>query len=98
MVNLGEFQHHPDNHGSGSSITRRVTTPISVKVKQEDSTRRRRRRASPSIASEDEDEIQLPSTVPEADAPLVRRLITAMIDGSAAEDNEGMKKTWEKLA
>ena len=97
MVNLGEFQHHPDNHGSGSSITRRVTTPISAKVKQEDSTRRRRRRASPSIASEDEDEIQLPSTVPKADAPLVRRLITAMIDGSAAEDNEGMKKTWEKL-
>ena len=99
MVNLGEFQHHPDNHGSGSSITRRVTTPISAKphVKQEHSSRRRRRRASPSIASDDEDENQLPSTVPKADAPLVRKLITAMIDPSAAEDNEGMKRTWEKL-
>ena len=99
MVNLGEFQHHPDISGSGASITRHVTTPNSAKpqVKQEDSTRRRRRRASPSIASEDEDEIQLPSTVPKADASLVRRLMTAMMDGSAAEDNEGMKKTWEKL-
>ena len=99
MVNLGEFQHHPDNHGSGSNITRRVTTPVSAKphVKQEHSSRRRRRRASPSIASEDENEIQLPSSVPKADAPLVRRLIIAMIDSSAAEDNEGMKRTWEKI-
>ena len=99
LAKLGEFQHHPDITGSGSSITRRVTTPTSAKpqVKQEDSTRRRCRRASPSIASEDEDEIQLPSTVPKADAPLVRRLMTAMMDGSAAEDNEGMKKTWESL-
>ena len=99
MVNLGEFQHHPDVSDSGASITRRVTTPTSAKpqVKQEHSSRRRRRRASPSVASEDEDEIQLPSTVPKADRPLVRRLITAMIDPSAAEDNEGMKRTWEKL-
>ena len=100
LAKLGEFQHHPDVSGSGASITRRVTTPISAKpqVKQEHSSRRRRRRASPSVASEDGDEIQLPSTVPKTDGPLVRRLITAMIDPSAAEDNEGMKKTWEKLA
>ena len=100
MLNLGEFQHNPDINGSGSSITRRVTTPNSPKpqVKREDSTRKRPRRAGPSIASEDdEDDTQLPSNVPEGDAPLVRRLITAMTDGSAAEDNEGMKKTWQKI-
>ena len=100
MLNLGEFQHNPDINGSGSSITRRVTTPNSPKpqVKREDSTRKRPRRAGPSNASEDdEDDAQLPSNVPEGDAPLVRRLITAMTDGSAAEDNEGMKKTWQKI-
>ena len=100
MLNLGEFQHNPDINGSGSSITRRVTTPNSPKpqVKREDSTRKRPRRAGPSNASEDEeDDAQLPSNVPEGDAPLVRRLIAAMTDGSAAEDNEGMKKTWLKL-
>ena len=32
-----------------------------------------------------------------ADAPLVRRLNTAMTDENAAEDNEGMKKTWESF-
>ena len=100
MLNLGEFQHNPDINGSGSSITRRVTTPNSPKsqVKREDSTRKRTRRAGPSNASEDdEDDTQLPSNVPEGDVPLVRRLITAMTDGSAAEDNEGMKKTWQKI-
>ena len=100
MLNLGEFQHNPDINGSGSSITRRVTTPNSPKpqVKREDSTRKRPRKAGPSNASEDdEDDAQLPSNVPEGDAPLVRRLITAMTDGSAAEDNEGMKKTWQKI-
>ena len=46
-----------------------------------------------SIASEDEeeekDDSQLPSNVPDADIPLIRRLIAAITDGSAAEDNEG---------
>ena len=100
MLNLGEFQHNPDINGSGASITRRATAPNSPKpqVKREDSTRKRPRRAGRSNASEDdEDDAQLPSNVPDADAPLVRRLITAMTDGSAAEDNEGMKKTWQKI-
>ena len=100
MLNLGEFQHNPDINGSGSSITRRATAQNSPnpQVKREDSTRKRSRRAAPSNASEDdEDDVQLPSNVPDGDAPLVRRLITAMTDGSAAEDNEGMKKTWQKI-
>ena len=100
MLNLGEFQHNPAINGSGTSITRRATAQDSPKpqVKREDSTRKRPRRAGPSNASEDdEDDAQLPSDVPEGDAPLVQRLITAMTDGSAAEDNEGMKKTWQKI-
>ena len=100
MLNLGEFQHNPDINGSGASITRRATAQNSPKpqVKREDSTRKRSRRARSSHASEDdEDDAQLPSNVPEGDAPFVRRLITAMTDGSAAEDNEGMKKTWQKI-
>ena len=103
MLNLGEFQHNPDVSGSGASISRRVTAPKSPKlqVKREDSTRKRQRKAAVSIASEDEedekDDFQLPSNVPEADATLIRRLIAAMTDGSAAEDNEGMKKTWLKI-
>lgn len=103
MLNLGEFQHTPDVNGSGTSVIRRVTAQNSPKpqVKREDSTRKRPRKAAPSIVSEDEedekDDFQLPSTVPEADAPLIRRLIAAMTDGSAAEDNEGMKKTWQKI-
>ena len=103
MLNLGEFQHIPDVNGLGASIRRRVTPQDSPKpqVKREDSTRKRPRKAAPSIASEDDndekDDFQLPSTVPEADAPLIRRLIAAMTDGSVAEDNEGMKKTWLKI-
>ena len=54
-----------------------------------------------SITNEDEeeekDDSQLPSNVPDADIPLIRHLIAAMTDGSAAEDNEGMKKTWLKI-
>ncbi len=100
MLNLGEFQHNPDINGSGASITRRVTAQNSPmpQVKREDSTRKRPRKAGPLNASEDdEDDIQLPSSVPEDDAPLVRRLVTAMTDGRAAEDNEGMRKTWQKI-
>ena len=103
MLNLGEFQHNPDVSGSGASITRRATAQDSPKpqVKREDSTRKRQRKAAVSVASEDEedekDDFQLPSTVTEADAPLIRRLVAAMTDGSAAEDNEGMKKTWQKI-
>ena len=103
MLNLGEFQHSPDTNGSGASIRRRVPKQDSPKpqVKQEDSTRKRQRKAAASIASEDDedekDDVQLPASVPEADAPLIRRLIAAMTDGTAAEDNEGMKKTWLKI-
>ena len=103
MLNLGEFQHSPDVNGSGASIRRRVPAQDSPQpqVKREDSTRKRQRKAAVSIASEDEeeekDDLQLPPTVPDADAPLIRRLIAAMTDGSAAEDNEGMKKTWLKI-
>ena len=103
MLNLGEFQYNPDVSGSGASITRRITAQNSPQpqVKREDSTRKRQRKAAVSIASEDEeedkDDSQLPSNVPDADIPLIRRLIAAMTDGSAAEDNEGMKKTWLKI-
>ena len=111
MLNLGEFQHSPDVNGSGPSIRRRNPTQDSPKpqVKQEDSTRKRQRKAAVSIASEDEEEGSVSSCSttssswsktcrkqPDADAPLIRRLIAAMTDGSAAEDNEGMKKTWLK--
>ena len=40
--------------------------------------------------------IQLPSTVPEADAPLIRRLIAAMRDGSAEEHIERVAKAGRK--
>ena len=89
MLNLGEFQHNPDVSGSGASITRRITAQNSPKpqVKRENSTRKRQRKAAISISSEDEedgkDDSQLPSSVPEADIPLIRRLIAAMTDGSA---------------
>ena len=100
MLNLGEFQHNPDINGSGASITRRVTAQNSPmpRVKQENSTRKRPRKAGPLNATDDDEEdVQLLFTVPEDDAPFVRRLVTAMTDGSAAEDNEGMKKTWQKI-
>ena len=103
MLNLGEFQHSPDVNGLGASIRQRVPAQDSPQpqVKREDSTRKRQRKAASSIASEDEeeekDDLQLPPTVPDTDAPLIRRLIAAMTDGTAAEDNEGMKKTWLKV-
>ena len=90
MLNLGEFQHNPDISGSGASITRRATaqnSPQPPQVKREDSTRKRQRKAAVSVASEDEeeekDDSQLPSNIPDADIPLIRRLIAAMTDGRA---------------
>ena len=75
MLNLGEFQHSPDVNGLGESIRRRIPAQDSLQpqVKREDSTRKRQRKAAVSIASEDEeeekDDLQLPPTVPDADAP-----------------------------
>ena len=100
MTNMGEFQYSPNLNGSGSSVTRRLTPQSSPmpQVKRENGTGKRARTAAHRNKSEDElDLIKLPRTVSEEDAPLVRRLIAAMTDGSAAEDNDGMKKTWDKI-
>ena len=68
-------------------------------MKREDSTEKRPRKTVVvlNISDGDEDEVQLPDSVSEEDGPLVRRLIAAMTDASVAEDNEGMKKTWNKI-
>jgi hypothetical protein len=99
ISHVSQFHHTPTTNASSLNTTHReASLPPSPRsqVKREQSTSKRRHAAMQTDPSFDN--VQLPRIrVPQEDRALVDGLIAAMIDGSDAEDNLGMIKTWDKL-
>ena len=99
ISHVSQFHHTPITSASSLNPTHRETSlPPSPRsqVKREQSTTKRRHAAMQTDPSFDN--VQLPRIrAPQEDRALVDGLIAAMVDGSDAEDNLGMIKTWDKL-